>query len=198
MELLLVKVQFGSLQDVAIAATSLSRSAGDLGQETTGGELSVQSTLERSVLLSLLQLGLDLGRLSGKVHVFLDDLTSSLLDTDLDAVVGLVPGLEGVGVDEDNGSLDEGLGTDQLVVGGIVGDVENTDLAGADFRSPGEVSSVQSEGPELLVASPAADLVDAGLPDLGHGGWSTHFELSLLSVFGPTTSRLATLVASFT
>lgn len=35
-------------------------------------------------------------------------------------VVGLVPLSEGGGVDVDNGRLDEGLGSQKLVVGGVV------------------------------------------------------------------------------
>jgi hypothetical protein len=34
--------------------------------------------------------------------------------------VGLVPLPEGSGIDFDNGALDQGLGSEQLVVGGVV------------------------------------------------------------------------------
>ena len=51
-------------------------------------------------------------------------------------VVGLVPLTEGSRIDGDDGALDQGLGTDQLVVGGVVDDVNDTDLAGGGLGSP--------------------------------------------------------------
>ena len=40
------------------------------------------------------------------------------------------------GIDGDDGTLDEGLGTDQFVVGGVVDDVDDADLAGGGLGSP--------------------------------------------------------------
>ncbi len=50
-------------------------------------------------------------------------LLSSLLDTDLNTVVSLVPGTEWGGIYLDDGVLDKSLCSDQLVVGGIVNNV---------------------------------------------------------------------------
>mmetsp|Transcript_82308 Transcript_82308/g.114260 ORF Transcript_82308/g.114260 Transcript_82308/m.114260 type:complete len:214 (+) Transcript_82308:55-696(+) len=194
----LVKVQFGSFQDVTIAASRLSGSTGDLGKETSGSKLLIQGCLQCSIRLSLLELGHDLRRLARHVHNFLDGLTTSLLDTNLDTVMGLIPRFEGMSINKDNGSLDQGLGTDQFVVGGIVGDIEDSNLASTNFGPPRKVATVQSQGPEFLVATAASNLMDPSLTNLGHGGRSTHFKLSLLAVFGPTASRLTTLVTSFT
>ena len=186
-------MELGSLEDDAIAATGLARSAGDLGEETAGGELVVKGRLEGAVLLPGGELALDVvGLLAG----VLDVGGHALLEADLEAVVGLVPLLEGMGVDKDDGALDEGLGTDELVVGGVVGDVEDTDLAGADLGAPGEVTGVETESAELEVAAAATDGVDATLADLGHGGGAAHFELPLLAVLLTAAAGFAALVPS--
>ena len=54
----------------------------------------------------------------------------SLLDTDLDTVVLLVPSLERGGLDLNNRVLNQGLGTNKLVVGGVVYDIQDTGLVG--------------------------------------------------------------------
>ena len=189
----MVELELGSLEDDAVAATALAGSAGDLGEETAGAELLVEGGLEGAVLLPVGELALDVVGLLGALNVG----GLALLDADLGAVVGLVPLLEGVGVDEDDGALDEGLGTDELVVGGVVGDVENADLAGADLGAPGEVAGIEAEGAELEVAAAAADGVDATLADLGHGGGAAHFELPLLAVLLTAAAGFAALVPSF-
>jgi len=189
----LVELELGSLEDDAVAATGLAGSAGDLGEETAGAELVVEGGLEGAALLPGGELALDVvGLLGGLTNVG----GLALLDADLGAVVGLVPLLEGVGVDEDDGALDEGLGTDELVVGGVVGDVEDADLAGADLGAPGEVAGVEAEGAELEVAAAAADGVDATLADLGHGGGAAHFELPLLAVLLAAAAGFAAFVPS--
>jgi hypothetical protein len=53
---------------------------------------------------------------------------------DLHAVVGLVPLTKWGGIDLDNGVLDQCLGADQLVVGGVVDDVNNAHLLGAGWH----------------------------------------------------------------
>lgn len=193
LELLLVEGELGSLKDGTIAASGLSGPRGDLGVETSAGHLVVDGVLEGASLLPGGHLPLDVG---GLLLVLLLGGRSSLLDANLDTVVGLVPRLEGVGVDEDDGTLHESLGTDQLVVGGIVDHVEDTDLARAHLGTPGEVTGVEAEGAELLVASAGANLGDALLADLGHGGGAAHLELALLAELGATASRLAALVLS--
>ena len=56
----------------------------------------------------------------------------------------LVPLTERRSVDGDDGVLDEGLGSDQLVVAGVVDGVDDTSLASDRLRSPREVTGVQS------------------------------------------------------
>jgi len=191
----LVEVKLGSLKDDTVAATGLARSGGNLGEETARGELMVKSRLEGAVLLPGGELTLDA---VGLLALDLELGGLALLETDLEAVVGLVPLLEGVGIDENDGTLDESLGTDELVIGGVVGDVEDADLARADLGTPGEVAGVETEGAELEVATAAADGVDATLADLGHGGGAAHLELPLLAVLLAATAGLAAFVPSLT
>ena len=159
----------------------------------------VQGRFQGAVGLSLLELGRDLLADRGQVDGWLggDSFGGGLLLSNLDSVVSFVPRLECVGINQDNGTLDERLGSDQLVVGGVVRDVEDTDLAGADFGSPGKVSLVQTERPKLGVSSSSTDLVDTCLADLGHGGGASHFVLALLLELGPASTGFTALVAAF-
>lgn len=196
--LLLVKGKFGSFKNDTIATSGLSRSGSDLGKDTSRSELMIKDRFQSSLGLSLLQLGSHLLRNSGKINGFLGGNTSRLLDSNLHSIVGFVPGLEGMGINNDDGSLDQSLGTDQFIVGGIVDHIQDTDLAGADFGTPRKVSAFQTQRAEFQVASAAANGMNSLFANLGAGSGSSHEELALLAELGPTSSRLAALVASFT
>ena len=73
-------------------------------------------------------------------------LIAYLLPADRRGVMRFVPLTERRGVDGDDGVLDEGLGSDQLVVAGVVDGVDDTRLASDRLGSPREVTGVQSEG----------------------------------------------------
>jgi len=193
----LVEGELLSFQDVSITPSGLSRSGADLGEDTAGGELLVKGRFEGSVDLSSLELLGDLGRLGGKIDGLSGIDGVLALEADLDSVVGLVPGLEGVGIDHDDSTLDQGLRTDQFVVGGVVQDIQDTDLAGADLGTPRKVPGVESQSPKFGVSSAATDLVDAGFTDLGRCGWSAHVVLSLLAKLRAASTGLPALVSSF-
>jgi hypothetical protein len=53
-----------------------------------------------------------------------------------------------------------GAHTDELVVGRVVSDGDNTGLLGDSLGSPGEVTGVETETTELAVSSTGADNVD--------------------------------------
>mmetsp|Transcript_106863 Transcript_106863/g.297338 ORF Transcript_106863/g.297338 Transcript_106863/m.297338 type:complete len:205 (-) Transcript_106863:19-633(-) len=197
MKLLLVKGQFRTFQDVSIATSCLSWSGCDLGIQSSGSKLGIQDGFQGLFGRSLFEFGLNLLGHGRGINLFDFGRSSSLLDTNLDSVVGFVPCLEGMSINQDNRSLDQGLGTDQFVIGGVVRDVQDTDLAGADFGTPGKVSGIQAQGTVFDIATTAADLADPGFTNLGHGRRPAHFKLSLLSELGPTASRFTTLVASF-
>ena len=183
MELALVEGELLTLQDVAVAATGLARSAGDNSVQSTGLELLLNSCLN-----------LALGSVSGSLllldgvallHLLLDLAllgSLSLLASSADglAVVGLVPLSEGGGIDLDNGGLGKGVGSDQLVVGRMVGDGDDTGLAGAALGAPGEVTGVETESSVLVVAATGSDGVDALRADTGVGTLATGFESALL------------------
>lgn len=92
----------------------------------------------------------------------------------------LIPLTEGCSVDLDNGGLGEGVGADQLVVGRVEGDVQDTDFARDAFRAPGEVAGVQTESAELAVPAADADEMDALGADTGVCGLTTFLESSVL------------------
>ena len=94
--------------------------------------------------------------------------------------MGLVPLAEGRGVDLDDGRLGQGVGADQLVVGRVVGDNDDTGLAGNTLRSPGKVTGVETQGTVLVVAATSADGVDSLGTDPGVGLLTAGLESALL------------------
>lgn len=90
--------------------------------------------------------------------------------------MGLVPLAEGRGVDLDDGRLGQGVGADQLVVGGVVGDDNDTGLARDALGAPREVAGLEAEGAELAVAATGADKVDALGTNAGVGRLATLLE----------------------
>ena len=57
------------------------------------------------------------------------------------------PLTEGRSVDDNNGVLDQGLGPHQLIVAGVVDNIDDPGLAGSGLGGPGEVASVE---PDIL------------------------------------------------
>ena len=97
-------------------------------------------------------------------------------------------------IDGDDGALDEGLGSDQLVGGSVVNDVNNSSSSRDSFASPTEVTVVQSQGSEFQVASHTSDGVNSFWGDFSVSGWSTEFELSLLMHLWLSATGLSSLV----
>lgn len=60
----------------------------------------------------------------------------------------------------DDGRLSQGVGTDQLVVGGVESDTNDTGFLANTLRSPREVSRVQPERTELPVTTTGSDNMD--------------------------------------
>ena len=154
----------------------------------------VESMFESAVGLSRFELGLDLRRLGGKVDRL--DFCRPLVSNG-DTIMSFIPCLERMSINQHNGPLDQGLCADKLVVGGIVGNVEHTNFASANFRAPRKVSAVKSEGTKFLVSAATANFVNARLANLGHGRRTSELKLALLAVLGATASRLTALVPSF-
>lgn len=196
LELLLVEGEFGAFEDGTVGAAVLAGAGGDLGEDAAELELVLEGLLDLvglvaerplalegggrlvdvelagtgdGALLGLLVLGGGLGGLLGGGGV------------DVDAVVLGVPELEGGGIDGDDGVLDEGLGTDELVGGGVVDDVKDAGGLGDGLGAPGEVAAVEAEGAGLLVAAAGADGGDAAGAELGVGGEAAELVLSALA-----------------
>lgn len=73
-------------------------------------------------------------------------------------VVTLVPLSEWRSIDGHYGVFNEGLGSDQLVVRGVVNDIDYTSLAGRAFRTPRKVAGVKTQSSVLLVSSACTNL----------------------------------------
>lgn len=179
-QLALVEGKLLTLQDVTVAAAGLAGPAGDNGIQTTGLELLLDGALD-------LALGGVAGGLLLLDRLALLDLLSGLLallllasPADALAVVSLVPLTERSGIDLDDGGLGQGVGADQLVVGRVVGDTDDTGLAGASLRGPGEVTGVEAEGTVLVVAAAGADDVDTLGTNTGVGRLAAKLESALL------------------
>ncbi len=121
----------------------------------------------------------------------------SLLDANLNSIVRLIPRFEGMGINKNNGTLHQGLGTDQLVIGSIVYHIQDTDLTSADFGTPREVTRVEAQGAEFLVSSASTYNVDALFTNFGHGSGSAEFELALFAELCAATTGFAAFVLSF-
>jgi hypothetical protein len=74
--------------------------------------------------------------------------------------VGLVPLPERCSVDLDDGRLDDGVGSDKLVVGSVVNDTNNSGLAGGVLGRPREVAGLETQSAVLEVSSTSTHGVD--------------------------------------
>jgi hypothetical protein len=138
--------------------------------ETTGGELIIKKGVGLGISLARSDLTLDVVRLLLSLS-----FTTLLLAQGL-SIVSLIPLAERSGIDLDNGTLDKSVGTDQLVVGGIVHNSQDTGLAGAVLGTPGEVTSIETESTVLLVATTNTDFVDTLGTKLSVGGLTAQLE----------------------
>lgn len=191
LELLFVEVELLTLEDVAISATALTRAAGKADENAAASELVVDGVVNLGVGEASGELGADVLGAGVGVLLLLLGLGLALL-AELLTVMLHEPRLEGSGIDLANGALDESLGTDQFVVGGVVDDVEDTALAGDVLGTPGEVALIQTESAELQVATTTADGADTlggAVNKLGHGGGAADLKLALLLMNVTATCR---------
>lgn len=191
--LLDVELEFFALKDVTIETATLSGAGCDASEQVVLVEL-VHDLLLELVALTVLKLSLHVGRLLPGGAGFLGFF--NLLLVELDVVVLQVPLTERTGIDTDNAVLNEGLGTDKLIVSGIVNNIENLGLSGDSLGSPGEVALIKSQSSELVVGTSTTDSANTlGAHELGHSGHTAHFELSLLLVDRHTAGGGSPLVS---
>jgi hypothetical protein len=131
----LVESELLALENVTIAATALAGTRGNDGVQATGLELLLHSVLDLAPGLHALLLLLGDGVRLLDVFGLLAGLGLPLA-AEGDAVVSLVPLAEGCGIDLDDGGAGEGVGSDKLVVGGVVDDTDDTGLLGDALRAP--------------------------------------------------------------
>lgn len=138
------------------------------------GNLLVDDSSSASLLELSSHVSGSLGLGSGLVGLL------DLLLVKLNVVVFQVPLSEWVGVDEHNTVLDDGLGSHQLVVGGIVDDIQNSGLSGDGLGAPREVTMIKSQSTEFVISSSGSEGPNSCLTQFGRSWLSAHFELSLL------------------
>ena len=143
-----VELQLLSFKNVSISASALSWTTRNAGIETTNGELVIKGLVQLAVLVSLSKLTLHVVALL-RLLLLSSSSSSSLLNSYFNTIVLLIPLLEWSSIYLHDGVLHQGLGTDQLVIGGIVHDIQNTGLTSGGLRSPREISSIETEGTEL-------------------------------------------------
>ena len=137
-------------------------------------DLWVNDSSSGVVLKLSLEMSGPLGLGSGFVALF------NLFLVELDVITSEVPLSERVGINGDDAVLDDSLGSDKLIVSGVVDDIQNSGLSGEGLGAPGEVSSINSECSEFVVSTSSSDWSDSLGTKLGVGWLSTHLELSLL------------------
>merc|ERR1719167_1093836 len=195
LELSDVELELFAFEDVTISASDLAGTRRDGGEDTTSLELLLQQGINlcglSPVVVFLLRL---LGPLLVEERFVGFGEFDALLPAERRGVVGLVPLTEWRRVDGNDGVLDEGLGTHQLVVAGVVDGIDDTRFTGDRLRTPREVARVQSEGSSFDVSSSNSDQMDAVGADFGHRSRTTQLVLSLLLVSGPLASCLPLLV----
>ena len=134
LEFLLVELKLSTFEDVSIASSGLTWSGGDASEESSGVELIGNSLFDDS------SLGVALGHsgsVSGLLELGSGGITLlNLLLVKLNVVVLKVPQSERSGINLHNGVLDESLGTNELVVGGIVDHIQHSSLAGNSLGTP--------------------------------------------------------------
>jgi len=190
-----VKLELFAFEDVTVGATDLTRTRGDGGEDASSLELFFQQRINLGSLFAVVVFLLSLlGTLLVEKRFVSLSQFHALLPSKGQGIMRLVPLTERRGVNGDDGVLDESLGPHQLVIAGVVDGVDDTRLAGDRFRTPREVSSVQSESSPLDISASDTDQMNAISADFGHGRGASQFILSLLLVSRPLASSLPLLV----
>ena len=124
----MVEGQLLVLQNVAVSTTALAGARGDARQDLAGGQLLDHLLLVHNRLLSLLELGDRVLALALQLRQVV--LHYGALGVDLAGVVLLEPRLERRGIDRHDATLHDRVRAHQLVVGGVVHDVQDLGLGG--------------------------------------------------------------------
>mmetsp|Transcript_3588 Transcript_3588/g.6358 ORF Transcript_3588/g.6358 Transcript_3588/m.6358 type:complete len:232 (+) Transcript_3588:56-751(+) len=196
LELALVEVQLFALKHIAICAAALAGPRGNAGQETSTLELLFQHDVQLLSGSTGLLLSNDMPALVflGLLLLLILLLSTLLLLAQVLAILLQIELHERVGIDLNNGVLQQGLGAHQFVAGGVVNHVQNPDLLGDILRPPCVVAGVKPQGSVLGVAASAAHHTDALVAQLARSGRPAHLVLALLDGHIAPPSSLVVLV----
>merc|ERR1719166_709941 len=132
-----VELELLALQNISVGSSTLARAGRDGSQNTTSHELISEALLDLGIPLSLLVLLLGLlGPLLVEDGLLGVGQLGALLASKGEGVVRLVPLSERSGINDNNGILHQGLGSDQLMVGGVVDHVDDPGLARDGLAAP--------------------------------------------------------------
>ena len=96
--------------------------------------------------------------------------------TDGCTVMSFIPLSEWCSVDLNDRRFGEGVGSNEFVVGRVVGYDDDTDLASDTLRAPGEVAGFETKCTEFAVASTSSDKMDTLGSDTGIRWLTTLFK----------------------
>ena len=220
-----IKRQLLAFKDIPISTSTLARSASNNSIQTTIGKLTLNSSFKFTQGLTRSQLSFHLFRFLNRFSRFSFGIRSSLTSTsafsDRAAIEGFIIVTEGGSVDLHDSRFGESVGTDQLVVAGMIGCLElaivtmqngsvvflkegrgwysdDSCFLGYTFRRPAEISAVQSQCSEFSVSTTDTDFMDTFCADTGVCWLATEFKLSLFAVRGTLCSSCCTLMAGVT
>lgn len=180
LELLEVELELFALKNVSVEATALAWAGGDASKETSRGELVGNLLIDGAGLLSASKSGCNV---FGSLNAFTSFIRFfKLLLVELHVVLLEVPLSEWGGINVHNGVLNEDLHANELVVGGVVNNINHTGLKSNSLRSPGPGAVIIAQGSLLHVSASATDEDDLLGTELGHSWDSAHLELSLFLV----------------
>jgi len=180
LHLLGVKLKLFSFKNVAVALTGLAWTRRNASIDSTRVELICNLLVNHSVFASCSNL---VGNLLGFL-CFLSGFGAlfNLLFVEFNIVMLKVPLSEGVRINNDDAILNNGLGSNKLVICCVVNDIKNSRLSRDGLRSPGEHSLLDFKSTPFKISSSGSNWSNSWSTQLGHGSWSTHLELSLLLV----------------
>jgi len=148
-QLLEVELKLLALKKISVGTTRLARARRHGSEDATSLELVLEGLVESVVGIAGSNLTHDV---LGLLYLFLGLVV--LLAEQL-TVVLLVPGLEGSGINLHDGVLCDGLGTDKLIVGSVVHNIEDPGLPGHSLGTPRVVTRIKTESSVLDVATTA-------------------------------------------
>jgi len=185
-----VELKLFALEDVAISATRLSRSAGNDSVESTSAELRLKKRVNFCFLLPVIKATLGVvrelfGLCGGISRMCLGSLFRYRL-----CVVGFIPLTEGSGIDLDDSTLDEGVRSYKLVVRCVVNNRDYPRLFGDMLRAPCKISPLETKGAKFSVSTTNTDGVYTFGAKFRVSGLTAKLELSLLAIVGALSTCL--------